>query len=194
MRNRIVSFVSPHSKILDLGCGNGELLGYLKEHKHVKGYGIDYKFEHILECTKRGISSFQGNIDEGLKEFSDQSYDYVILSLTLQQVQKPLYVLRELIRVGKKVVVTFPNFGYWRIRFQALLGHAPQTKILPYEWYDTPNIRIITISDFKLLCKEEKIRIIKEVPRYPFSIFNITGTGLSNLFSLKGIFVLEKLP
>ena len=114
MRNRIVSFVSPHSKILDLGCGNGELLTTLKKDKQCYCYGVDINYDNIVACTARGISVFQGDLDDGLSGFSEQSYDVVILSQTLQQVRRPLFVIEEMLRVGKMAVVTFPNFAHWK--------------------------------------------------------------------------------
>ena len=122
----ILSIIPKGAKVLDLGCGNGDLLERLRQEKHVQGYGIDIDFNHILACTKRCISVFHWDINEGLPEFSAQSFDYVILSQTLQQVKIPPFILSEMLRIGQKGIVTFPNFGHWKIRLQLLLrGQAP---------------------------------------------------------------------
>ncbi len=177
---RIIDCIDPHSKVLDLGCGDGALLHAMAQQKQVTCYGIEIDFENILACVGRGISVFQGDINEGLHEFSNHSYDYVILSHTLQQIHKPLFVISEMLRVGKKAIVSFPNFGYWSIRLQLLLrGKTPKSKSLPYEWYDTPNIRVLTIQDFKAMCKREGI--------YARNLGNE-----SNWLSEKGVFLLEK--
>ena len=177
---QIFNVIEPCSKVLDLGCGDGALLHALREQKQVTCYGIEIDFDNILACISKGLSVYQGNIDEGLPEFSDLSYDYVILSHTLQQIHKPLFVLSEILRVGKKAIVSFPNFGHWKIRFQyCLTGQAPKSPALPYNWYDTPNIRILTIQDFKNLCHQLG--------------FLVQALGAeSNLFSEKGVFLLEK--
>jgi methionine biosynthesis protein MetW len=185
MRNRIVSFVSPHSKILDLGCGNGELLTTLKKDKQCYCYGVDINYDNIVACTARGISVFQGDLDDGLSGFSDQSYNVVILSQTLQQVRRPLFVIEEMLRVGKMAVVTFPNFAHWKTRLQLLFGKIPQTKTLPYHWHDTPNIRVISISSFRDLCDEKGIDIVKENHVSPLP------TG-SNMFASRGVFLIKK--
>lgn len=174
----ILNTIPNGARVLDLGCGDGDLLDQLRKEKNCQGYGIDIQYDHILACTKRGISTFHGNIDEGLSDFSDHAFDYVILSQTLQQVTRPLYVIEEMLRVGHKAIITFPNFGYWEIRLQLLLtGQAPKTKTLPYEWYDTPNIRVVSIRDFRHLCDQNNIKILSD--------------NQSNLFSKKGLFVVE---
>lgn len=178
--NQIINVFPPYSKVLDLGCGNGELLDLLIHEKSIQGYGIEINEDKFLECVKKGISVFQGNIDEGLPEFSDQSFDYVVLSQTLQEIQKPSFVLSEMLRVGRQVIVTFPNFAYYKIRLQMMLGQIPKTTLMPYDWYNTPNIRIITLKSFKKLCKKENITISAEiVPKF-----------LPNLLSEQGIYIL----
>tara|TARA_A100001015_G_C15007522_1_gene721438 strand:+ start:418 stop:855 length:438 start_codon:yes stop_codon:yes gene_type:complete len=141
-----------------------------------------------------GISIFQGNINDGLKEFGDNSFDVVILSQTLQEVMDPVFVLNEIIRVGKKGILTFPNFGYWRVRLNmALTGHSPKTKNLPYEWYNTPNIRVLTIKDFRSLCHKESIKIMAEESIYTSKWMNkLFSSSWSNLFAQQGLFVVEK--
>ena len=131
---KIINSISENARVLDLGCGDGKLLAQLTETKSINGYGIDIEFENILECINRNISVYQGDIEEGLKEFPDQSFDYVILSQTLQEIQNPITVLKEMIRVGKKGIVTFPNFAFWKARLQFLRGIPPKTPSLPYDW------------------------------------------------------------
>jgi len=189
---KIINQIEPNTKVLDLGCGNGDLLEKLIKTKSIKGYGIEIDHAKIIECVKKKVSVFQENIDNGLTEFADHSFDYVILSQTLQEVQKPLFVLSEMLRVGKKAIIAFPNFAYWPIRLQVLQGKAPKTKALPFKWYNTPNIRIITIHDFRLLCKSHKIKIIKEIPLYRNHIWNFFPVSFSNLFAEQGVFIVKK--
>lgn len=143
------------SRVLDLGCGNGDLLAHLQTHNRITGYGIDIEFDNIKTCIQRGLAAYQGDIDEGLQEFGDQRFDYVILSQTLQQVKHPTRVLHEMLRVGQYGMVTFPNFAYWRNRWHLLQGVTPVTDALPYRWDNTPNIRVITLRDFQSMCQRE---------------------------------------
>ncbi|MCP4051408.1 MAG: methionine biosynthesis protein MetW [bacterium] len=191
---KITDFIEPDTKVLDLGCGNGELLEYLRNEKKIKGYGIEIDFNKIIDCVKRGIYVFHGNIDEGLPEFTKNSYDYVILSQTLQQVHKPSFVLSEMLRVGKKVIVTFPNFGFWSIRAQLFFkGVPPKTAQMPYDWHNTPNIRIITIKSFRKLCKTKNITILNEIPICRKSLIHKVLPEMNpNLFSREVMFVICK--
>lgn len=186
----ITHIIEEGSSVLDIGCGNGHLLLELKEGKGVKGRGIDIKEEMILECISRGISVFQGDIDEGLRDWNTQSYDYVVLSHTLQVLNNSILVLKEMLRVGKKAIVSFPNFGYLPTRLQLLFtGRMPVRKDLPYQWYDTPNIHLCTIKDFRILCKELNINILKEVPmRQGKRVVPL----FPNLFATEVCYVLEK--
>ncbi|GAB6090056.1 methionine biosynthesis protein MetW [Spirochaeta dissipatitropha] len=162
--SQIIRLVEPGSRVLDLGCGDGELLLRLKKERNVTGTGVDIEESMILKCIQRGISVFQGNLDEGLKDYSNGSYDYVILNRTLQMVSNPVFLIQEMIRVGRKVIVNFPNFGYIVNRIQlGLLGRMPVNKKLPYQWHDTPNIHFCTRNDFINLCRESGIRILKEI-------------------------------
>ena len=161
----IADLIPPKNRVLDLGCGKGELLEALIKEKGVTGHGIDINEENIIECIKKGVSVFQGNIDEGLLEYKDKSYDYVILSQTIQVVHKPLFVINEMLRVGNKGIICFPNFAQWKIRWQLFFhGQMPKTKALPFEWYDTPNIHHLTIKDFKNACQKHSIKILQEIP------------------------------
>ncbi len=158
--NEIVKLVEPGSTVLDLGCGDGELLYRLKHEKNVKGRGVDIQESMVRQCIARGISIFQGNLDEGLKDYDTGSYDYVILNQTLQVTHKPILVLAEMLRVGRKAIVSFPNFGFYKTRFQLLFrGRMPVTEELPYEWYDTPNIHLCTRKDFIYHCLKNRLNI-----------------------------------
>jgi methionine biosynthesis protein MetW len=157
----IVKLVKPGSKVLDLGCGGGQLLQLLREDKGVLGYGVDLSPDLILDCIGKGLSVFQGNLDEGLRDFEDQSFDYVILNQTLPVVHRPTFVMEEMLRVGRCGIVSFANFAYWRIRLRLLLnGRMPVDEILPNEWYDTPNIHHLTVRDFHVFCRHFGITIL----------------------------------
>jgi methionine biosynthesis protein MetW len=160
----IASWIEPGSKVLDLGCGEGDLLYFLKENKQTVGTGIECVEAKVTQCIKKGLSVLQGDINKEVLDYPDNTFDYVILSQTLQQVYEPSSLIGSLLRIGKKGIVSFPNFSHWRIRLQLLItGYAPITKQLPYEWYDTPNIRVITIKDFRKFSEEVGFDILKEV-------------------------------
>ncbi len=160
----IASLIEPGSKVLDLGCGEGDLLHFLKTHKQVTGTGIERVEARVAQSVERGLSVLQGDINEEVLDYPDNTFDYVILSQTLQQVYAPANLIQSLLRIGKRGIVSFPNFSHWGIRFRLLLtGYAPITKQLPYEWYDTPNIRVITMKDFRKFSKKVGFEILKEV-------------------------------
>lgn len=160
----IIKLINSDSRVLDLGCGSGELLYMLKEKKNVYATGVDIEEKMVLNCIKKGLSVFQGDLDEGLKDYESGSYDYVVLSHTLQVVKRPKELLSEMLRVGKKVIVNFPNFGHMGIRLQLLFkGRMPVTEGLPYSWYNTPNIHLCTRNDFIELVKEVNAKILKEI-------------------------------
>lgn len=160
----IASWIEPGSKVLDLGCGEGDLLHFLKRNKQVTGTGIERGESKVAQCIEKGLSVLQGDINQEVLDYPDHTFDYVILSQTLQQVYDPANLLQSLLRIGTKGIVSFPNFSHWRSRFQLLLtGYAPITKQLPYEWYDTPNIRVITLKDFRKFSKEVGFKVLKEV-------------------------------
>jgi len=145
----IADWVAPDSRVIDLGCGNGALMQHLQQSKNVSGYGVEIDPAKIPMCINNGISVIQTNLDNGLGHFDSNAFDTIILSLTLQAMHRPKELLQEMMRVGKQGIVTFPNFAYWRNRWQiALRGKMPQSKQLPYQWYDTPNIHLCTIRDF----------------------------------------------
>ena len=150
----IAGWIRPNARILDLGCGDGTLLRYLSEQRQTSGYGVEIENAGVLACVKSGVNVIQGDIERGLSGFADGSFDYVVLSQTLQAVKNSEYVVREMLRVGREGIVAFPNFGYWRNRWQILLGNMPVSDNLPYRWYDTPNIHLCTLTDFEDFCKK----------------------------------------
>jgi methionine biosynthesis protein MetW len=160
----IASWIAPGSRVIDLGCGEGNLLKYLINQKQVTGNGIERNESKVADCIAKGLSVLQGDINEEVLDYPEDTFDYVILSQTLQQVYEPDTLIRSMLRIGKKGIVSFPNFSHWRIRLQLLLsGYAPITKQLPFQWYNTPNIRVITIKDFRKFIREVGFNILKEV-------------------------------
>lgn len=190
----ITDMIEKGAKIIDLGCGNGNLLAKLVKEKAVSGLGIEINQDKVISSIEKGLSVIQGDIDEGLKEFQDKEYDWVVLNQTLQSTEKPNYVVDEMLRVGKKAVVSFPNFGYWKVRFYLLFtGHMPKSKMLPFEWYDTPNIHLLTISDFYEFCKKRNIKIQKSIYITNANVRkNIFIRKFSNFFAEEAIFVISK--
>lgn len=188
----ILSLIEPKSKVLDLGCGNGELLYRLIHERQVNGRGVDINEKNIIQCITKGLSVFQGNIDEGLAEYQDKSYDYVILNQTLQATHKPEFVIKEMLRVGKKAIVSFPNFAHWQLRAQLFFnGRMPKTSHLPFEWYDTVNIRFLTIRDFRVFCKQKDIHILQEIDM-GYLGRNIIVRINPNLFAVEGLFIITE--
>ena len=158
----IAGWVSFGSKVLDLGCGDGELLTYLRTSLEAKGYGVEKDDANWLACMQNGTNVIQMDLEAGLSGFEDQSFDTVILSQTLQAMHNTEEIVQEMLRVGKEIIVTFPNFGYWRNRMQiASGGHMPVSKDLPYQWFDTPNVHLCTINDFDKFCNNYKITVIE---------------------------------
>jgi methionine biosynthesis protein MetW len=160
---RIGNWVDKGSRVLDLGCGDGDLLDYLHGHKQTQGVGVEINDERVIACVKRGVNVIQQNLDEGLAMFGDQQFDTVVLSQTLQAVHQTEHVLREMVRVGRSGVVSFPNFGYWPHGWSILRGRMPVTGQMPYAWYNTPNIHLCTLKDFEDLCQQLGLRIIERV-------------------------------
>ncbi len=160
----IASLIEPDSRVLDLGCGEGDLLLFLQTHKNVSGTGIEQNEENIAKCIEKGLSVIHGDINAEVKDYPESSFDYVILSQTLQQVFAPAELIGTLLSIGKKVIVSFPNFSHWKVRLQLLLtGYAPVTRQLPYQWYDTPNIRVITMKDFRKFAQDLGFQIYREI-------------------------------
>ena len=184
----ISDWVNSGTSVLDLGCGDGDLLSLLIEEKQIHAQGIELQDSAIHQCVAAGLSVFQQDIDTGLSEYADKSFDYVILNQTFQQVKKPEFVLKEALRVGKHVIVGFPNFVHIRARFQIFFrGKVPVTASLPYEWYDTPNLHFLSIVDFQVYCKKKGIQIER-------AVFVTKGRQIRffpNVFAETGIFFLS---
>ncbi|MDD5240780.1 MAG: methionine biosynthesis protein MetW [Sulfuricella sp.] len=157
----IARWVKQDAGVLDLGCGDGSLLKYLKETRNVHGYGVEIADANILACVEKGVNVIQMNLEAGLSGFEPQSFDLVILSQTLQAMHNIELVVKEILRVGRQGIVTIPNFGYWRHRFQSIGGRMPVSKDLPYQWYDTPNIHLCTFVDFEEFCRDHGVRILE---------------------------------
>ena len=189
----IASWIEPHTRVLDLGCGNGDLLLMLKNDKQVSGTGIENNEDRVARCIENGLTVLQGDINEEVLDYPEHAFDYVILSQTLQQVYEPADLIESILRIGRKCVVSFPNFSHWLVRWQLLMsGYAPVTRQLPYEWYNTPNIRVITLKDFRKFSKTVGFRILKEAA---ISIQSRKGRSvqfLQNLRATYGIFLIGK--
>ena len=191
----IAKLVSSESRVLDIGCGDGSLLSHLKEEKKIDGRGIELSQEGVNLCVSKGLSVIQGDADTDLKDYPDNVFDFVILSQTLQATRNPKDVVKDLIRIGKKAIVTFPNFGFYKLRLKSLIyGEMPKTTLLSHTWYNTPNIHLCTILDFTKLCKQLEINLNIQI------ILNEQGKKVwvnknihfSNIFGEQGLFVLSK--
>ncbi|MFA4859042.1 MAG: methionine biosynthesis protein MetW [Candidatus Margulisiibacteriota bacterium] len=186
----IHKLVAPNARILDLGCGDGTLLEGLIKEKNARGLGIEISSDGVNRCLAKGLAVLQVDLDKGLADFADKSFDYVILNMTLQVVRNPLLVVREMVRVGKYAIVGFPNFGHYKLRLSfALGGRMPKSKTLPYEWYDTPNIRLMTVKNFREMCGKNNIRILREV--YLSEAGRNVPPQLANLLAAEAVFLLE---
>ncbi|MBT5186795.1 MAG: methionine biosynthesis protein MetW [Kordiimonadaceae bacterium] len=190
----IASMIPENSRVLDVGCGNGELLEYLRREKKVDGRGIELSPEGVNESVSKGLSVIQGNAEEEISHFPDDSFDYVILSQTLQAMTRPDKILKQLLRVSKRAIVSFPNFANWRVRLHLTIrGRMPVTKSLDYPWYSTPNIHFCTIRDFVDLCDELNIKIENgmAVNSSGGKMF-INSLALSNIFATQGLYVITR--
>jgi methionine biosynthesis protein MetW len=185
----ISELIEPGTKVLDLGCGDGELLQWLVQNKGVEARGIEINGTRVQRAIARGVSVFQGDIDEGLADYPDNTFDYIILSQTLQEARHPLKVLREMLRAGRLAVVAFPNFGHWSVRLAHLVsGRAPKTRLFPYEWYESPNLHFLTVKDFEDLARNEGWIVERKI----FIAGHHTGRLLPNLMAEIAVFVVRK--
>ena len=157
----IAQWIKPGAKILDLGCGDGSLLRYLRDTRNIFGYGVEIDDDNLLRCFRNGINVIHNDLEAGLSSFESDSFDYVILSQTLQAMRHTEGIIEEMLRVGKEGIVSFPNFGHWKNRMQVICGHMPVSEELPYHWYDTPNIHLCTLGDFEALCQQCNARILE---------------------------------
>ena len=191
----ISDLIEDNKKVLDVGCADGTLMQFLKENKNINVRGLEISNEKVQECIAKGLTVIEGNAEKDLKQFPDKSFDYVVLSQTLQAFLSPELVLDELLRVGNKAIVTIPNFGNWKVRLHLLFkGTMPITKSLPEQWHSTPNLHMCTIKDFVNFLKSKEIKMIKTLALNNNNISNITNNnlGTKNLFADLGIFLIEK--
>ncbi len=190
----VAEMVEPGSRLLDIGCGDGALLHYLTHQKDVDGRGIELSMDGVHRCVKQGLSVIQGDAETDLKDYPADAFDYVVLSQTLQAMREPRAVLEQLVRIGRRAIVSFPNFGYWRIRAQLLLkGRMPVTERLGYQWWETPNIHFCTIADFVELCRQTGVSIERTMilDRADRVVARRHG-GLANLLGEQAVFMLKR--
>jgi methionine biosynthesis protein MetW len=185
----IARWIARSAKVLDLGCGDGSLLKYLKDVRGAWGYGVEIADEKIAACVRNGVNVLQSDLESGLSAFESNSFDYVILSQTLQAMRHTEDIVREMLRVGRQVIVTFPNFGHWGHRLQVLGGRMPVSRDLPYQWYNTPNIHLCTLKDFEAFCVTHSVRILERIVIHDGARVNF----LPNLLGSLAVFRLEKL-
>ncbi len=185
----ITNWVQTHSRVLDLGCGNGELLQKLQRERQADGVGIEIDDDYITECIAKGISVVEQDLNEGLSNFRDNSFDMVIMAQSLQALSAPHLVIDEMLRIGKECIVTFPNFAHWRCRLHlSHKGRMPVSKFMPYNWYDTPNIHFCTVKDFEILCIENNIRILDRAVVSNDSSQSFLGKLMPNLFGVTAVY------
>ena len=191
----IADLIERNTRVLDVGCADGVLMEFLRDNKNIDIRGLEISKDKVQKCIEKGLTVIEGNAEKDLKQFPNKSFDYVVLSQTLQAFLDPELVISELLRVGKKAIVTIPNFGYWKIRLHLLTkGTMPITKTLPDEWYNTPNLHMCTIKDFFIFCKNRKINLFKSIALQNLKSSNITNSNLTlkNLTAVLGIFFIEK--
>ena len=191
----ISDFIKKNTRVLDVGCGDGTLMEFLQNNKEIDIRGIEISKNNSQKCVSKGLTVIEGDAEKDLSQFPDSSFDFVILSQTLQAFLNPEIVIQELLRVGKKAIVTVPNFGFWKVRLHLLIkGTMPITKNLPDEWYNTPNLHMCTIKDFVHFVKSRNFRIFKSLAlnNEDVSLINNSNLGIKNLFADLGIFLIEK--
>ena len=191
----LAGLIDINSRVLDVGCGDGSLLLYLKKNKRVDGRGLEINQKNVQECLARGLAVIEGDAEKDLINYPDNSFDTAILNQAIQQFYEPRKVLNELLRIAKKAIITIPNFGYWKVRLGLLLkGTMPVTKTLPHSWYDTPNLHMSSIKDFYNLCSLDNIKVIKSISITSDKISDIKTNNLEikNLISELGVFLVSK--
>ena len=191
----IADLIEKDKRVLDVGCADGTLMKFLKDNKNINIRGLEISKDKVQKCIAKGLTVIEGNAEKDLSQFPDKSFDYVVLSQTLQAFLNPELVINELLRVGNKAIVTIPNFGYWKIRLHLLTkGTMPITKTLPDEWYNTPNLHMCTIKDFVHFVNSRNFRIFKSLAlnNEDVSLINNSNLGIKNLFADLGIFLIEK--
>jgi len=191
----IAELIETNTRVLDVGCGDGTLMQFLKNNKQIDIRGIEISKNNVQQCIGKGLTVIEGDAEKDLSQFPDGSFDFVILSQTLQAFLNPEKVISELLRVGKKAIVTIPNFGYWKVRLHLLFrGTMPVTRTLPDEWYNTPNLHMCTIQDFFNFCENRNINLYKSIALKNLKSSKITNTNLTlkNLTAVLGIFLIEK--
>jgi methionine biosynthesis protein MetW len=191
----ISDFIEKNTRVLDVGCGDGTLMEYLKTNKEIDIRGIEISKSNSQKCVSKGLTVIEGDAEKDLTQFPDSSFDFVILSQTLQAFLNPEIVIQELLRVGKKAIVTVPNFGFWKVRLHLLIkGTMPITKNLPDEWYNTPNLHMCTIKDFYNFCHNRDIKLDKALALHneKTSYINEANLNIKNLSAELGIFLIEK--
>jgi len=189
----ILRIIPEGARVLDLGCGDGTLLYRLQKNNNVSGFGVEISEDGVSRCVEKGLYCYQADIDEGLTDYRENSFDYIILNQTIQSTKRPEYVVKEIMRIGKKAIISFPNFAYISIRCQFMTrGSMPKTPMIPYEWYESPNIHMLTINDFDAFCKKNSFPVCAK--RH----FTVTGSKRSrgikiapNLFAQYGFFILD---
>lgn len=179
---QISEWITPKSRILDMGCGDGVLLQHLKESRQVNGYGLEIDIERVTACIQRGVKVIHADLNAGLSDFDADSFDYVVMTQALQMVRHPDKMLDEMLRIGKEGIVTFPNFGYWRCRLAIARGHMPVTPSLPNSWYNSDNIHLCTVNDFEALCAKKGIKILRRAVLDSNHQTDLRARSLPNLF------------
>tara|TARA_B100000035_G_scaffold133772_1_gene113747 strand:+ start:1055 stop:1651 length:597 start_codon:yes stop_codon:yes gene_type:complete len=191
----LAGLIEINSRVLDVGCGDGNLLLYLKKNKRIDGRGLEINQKNVQECLGKGLAVIEGDAEKDLINYPNGSFDIAILNQAIQQFYEPRKVLNELLRIAQKAIITIPNFGYWKVRLNLLLtGTMPVTKTLPHSWYDTPNLHMSSIKDFYNLCNLDNIKVIKSISISSNKISDITSNNLEikNLISELGVFVVSK--